>query len=57
MLDWVAGLFGRPPLDRNMREETWRFDPSWERDGRASAQSPSLSTSVDSSCADDDEPT
>lgn len=32
VLDWLTGIFGSRPLDRTVREETWRFDPSWERD-------------------------
>ena len=33
-MSWFKGLFGRKsPLDRTVREETWRFDPSWDRSG------------------------
>jgi pimeloyl-ACP methyl ester carboxylesterase len=31
MLTWLKRMFGRRGLDLELREETWRFDPSWDR--------------------------
>jgi pimeloyl-ACP methyl ester carboxylesterase len=33
MLSWFKALFGAGGLDPAVREETWRFDPSWDRGG------------------------